>query len=154
MLSLLASRRSLLRHNVVASGQEKSANLLGSPEARLLHDHRTEVLPRCLEEDADRTSREALPREGDRFCTHCGPKRRRLRPLSLRCSASHGFRDAILSFTLDEYPAGCIRRRARQPPRSRQATAPVPKATSLAAGKPEAPVRPDNTSDAAPACDG
>jgi hypothetical protein len=90
----------------------------------------------------------------DRFCPHCGPKRRRLRPLSLRCSASHGFRDAILSFTLDEYPAGCIRRRARQPPRSRQATAPVPKATSLAAGKPEAPVRPDNTSDAAPACDG
>jgi hypothetical protein len=55
----------------------------------------------------------------DRFCRHCGPKRRRLRPLSLRCSASHVFRDAILSFTLDEYPAGCIRRRARQPPRSR-----------------------------------
>ena len=39
--------------DVTASDFEQTANLLGSTEARLLNDHRTEVHPRCLEEDAD-----------------------------------------------------------------------------------------------------
>jgi hypothetical protein len=63
MLILLVSQGPSLLHNVVVSGSKKLAILLGSSKARLLYDHRTEIRPRSLEEDADRTLCMSRPRE-------------------------------------------------------------------------------------------